>query len=482
MPDIKFGAWTPDSPSIEASMTEAKNCLWANGSYRQFTPLATAGDALASTPVGAIRVFDSGGNAYIYAGTATGLYRRSGTSWVDESSAAYSVSGDGYWRFAQFGNSVLATNLNSPLQIATVGGTFEDVSDAPRAKTIGVINNFVVLGSVITSNFSPVTLAWSAIGDPTDWPTYLTIDALSKQSSRESLDASYGEVNFISNGEFSGLAFQERGISRLDYVGGNQVFRIETYEKSRGAYTPNGNIQIDDLTYFISQDGFYVTNGQEVKPIGYGAVDNYFHDNLNTAKLHLVTVTADQRKKIIYWSYPSSSSSTPDKILAYNYADKKWTRAEMACNLLFPSVGIATSLDAMDATYASIEDVTPPFDSRYWQGGDLKAGGFSTNALADFTGTALTAVLEGTEVMLNEGGVCRIMSVFPVTDGVDVSVSVGTRDTLAGSVVYGPETSAGRTGWAAQRATGRFHRIRTTISGGFTRAYGFDVKFSGVGR
>ena len=284
MAELKFGAWTPDRTPRGSELVTASNCVPVNGIYEQFLGASTSGAALAAVPIGGFHAYDGEGSAYVYAGTATNIYQAGTSSWTDKSrSGGYTTQADTVWRFTQYGKFVLAANLNEPIQIATIGGNFADLgSDLPRAKTLGIIRNFVVAGDIMAlEGYLPNSIQWSAIDDPTDWPIPLTLDALAKQSGKQDLNAIYGNVNFIGNGERFGTVLQERGVSRVSYIGGNAVFQFDTFEKTHGAFTKGGNVQVDDIVYYLSEHGFFKTDGHEVKDIGYGKVNQTFLADFN---------------------------------------------------------------------------------------------------------------------------------------------------------------------------------------------------------
>src|SRR5579871_6261300 len=144
------------------------------------------------------------------------------------------------------------------------------------------------------------------------------------------MNLAYGAVQKIVRGQLYGLVFQENAISNFYYVGGNTVFQINTYEKQRGCYCPNGVVQVGGMAYFIHSSGFFVTDGASVEPIGHDQVDNTWLDDVNTQYLSNVRGSHDVANKCIWWTYPSLTSTllggfvVCDKVIVYNYADKRW--------------------------------------------------------------------------------------------------------------------------------------------------------------
>ena len=288
---VRFAEWLPDLAAYDSpGLTEAKNVIPAEAVYKPYLPISGVGTALAARPQGATSALDSSGNAFFYAGTATKLYVRSGSSFTDKSGAVtFTTASAGFWRFGQFDTTLIATNYADVPQRITVGsgGNFANLAvtgTAPRARHIGIVNRFVVLGdtSEAVNGAVPNKLQWSAIDDETNWPTPGSATALSLQSGEQFLNGDYGPVRSIVGGDQYGIILQRSGVTRQTYVGGNVVFQFDTIEKNRGAFYPNATVSVGRLTFFRSSDGFFVTDGVQVLPIGLNKVDNHFADTIDT--------------------------------------------------------------------------------------------------------------------------------------------------------------------------------------------------------
>ena len=471
---LPFGEWTPDIPDIETpGLTEAKNVVPADASYRELLSLNSTGDALDTRCLGAIAASASDSSVVVYAGDAAKLYKRNGTAW-DTVGSGFATTG--YWKFAQYNNHVLATNFVDPVQISTVGGvSFSAASGAPAARHLGVIRDFVFAGDISDATWGhvPHAVQWSAIDDPTDWPIPLTVDAASKQSSREELNAAYGPVKHIADGESFGLVFQERAITRFTYVGGAVVFQVQTYERTRGAYAPNGCVQVGNMTYFLAMDGFYATDGFNVQPIGANRVNSWFLKGVNLDSVDRITAAVDTAQNIVMWSYPSGSGE-PDRLVIYNYRENKWSYGEQTCELIFGGRSPGYTLDELDA-FGTLDEIGSSLDSAAWTGGYTIAQAFdTTHRLGEFTGAAKTAVLETGEVALNSPGRAFVSRVKPVVEAPGgMTVAVGSRDHTTENVAWTPATAIHpRTREATFRNDAFYHRARVTITGGFDSATG----------
>lgn len=488
---LKFPELYEDLPKLfNPGMAQSDNCLWSDGAYREFLALSTSGDALTARCQGAIASKDADGNTVLYAGDATKLYQRSGSSWTDKSGSTYSTQSIQFWKFRQFGSLVIATNFaNTPQKITIAGaGNFSDLTGAPKASHIGIINNFVFLGDTndATNGHLPYRVRWSAIGDATDWPTLGTTDASDKQSDAEELNPAYGRVRAITDGEQSGLVFQENAITRFTYVGGSAIFEVDTFERSRGLYGPFSFAQIGDIVIFLANNGFYLTDGVSVSSIGVGRVDSLVIDNIDASYPERVTTAIDYENKLVYFSYPDTSATngTPNKVVIYNYVEDKWTTASETLEMVFSSKSLGYTMDGLDSVSGSLDALPASLDSSVWTGGSPLAGGFDTShKVGSFDGAAKTATLDTAEAPLNDGGMAYVDGVRPLVEGGATTVTLLTRDLQTSSQSAGSAVSANsRTGIANFRSTARYHAARLSISGGFTSAVGADVLFEPAGQ
>lgn len=479
---LLFGEWLPDLPALgNPGLVEARNVIPVEESYTDFAELSPSGSTLAAACLGAFAAVDDAGDPEIYAGTATQLYERIGTAWTARS--AVTLSASAYWRFAQFDDEVFATDYTDNVRYKTIGAAANFATlTAPKARQIGVINRFLVLGDIDQgAGAIPYATQWSSIDAPTDFPTPGTSTARARQAGQQLLQAEHGAVTAIAGGQFWGLVFQKRAITRYTYVGGDVVFQIDNFERSRGCWCPQSHIQIGNLSYFFAHDGVWVTDGQSVKPLGDAKVDRWLTQRLNQGSLEFVTAGVDWANKCIYWLFPTIST-TPDTVLIYSLIRNRFAYAEQSAELIFPSFSEGTDMDSMDALYPSLDDLGISLDSSVWQGGVPTIMGFSGNQLGVFTGASKEATFETGEQDENPFGRIFIRGVRPLLTGnpTAVTVALATRDSQDNaSRTFGSAVSrTSRTGVCDFRTQGRFLSSRLVVTGGFDRVagLGFDAE------
>lgn len=487
---INFGEWLPDLPFYQnAGLVEAKNAIPVDKAYKDYITLSTSGDALTTTAMGAFAAINTAGDSFIYAGEASRLLVRNGTAWTTLNAAAttYNTASDGYWRFTQFDNLIIATNYADTIQAMTVGGATMGplgvLGTAPRARQIAVINRFVMAGDTdIVGGTTPHRVQWSGINTPTNWPTPNTVTARALQAGEQVLPAILGPVTAIGTGEFAAPIFQARGIHRFTYIGGDVVWQVNTYETTRGCWFPQSMAQVGNFYYFIAADGFYVTDGNIVTAIGNAKVDKFFLADCDQTYRERVTFAIDYVNKCVVWSYPnfSATNGQPNQLIIYNWAESRWAHAEDTMQLLFSSLAQGYTLDQLDALYTSIDVIPLSFDSAVWQGGANTMMAFGTDKkLGTFSGSSAAARFETGEADLNPFGRVFIRGVRPrVTGGpTNVTVTIGVRNNQDNEGrSFGTATQrTTRTGVCDFRTMARFASLRCDITGGFDRALGLDI-------
>ena len=256
---LQFTDWLPDQPANAGSLNDAKNVYPLGIGYGAF-PSAVDFSNAASETLNSVFVAKFGAVVEVFAGSATKLYKLNiGTLALADVSKSGGYSGDGVWRFEQFGNVVLACNDNARIQTWTIGSStaFADVAaTAPIAKDIAVVRDFVFAGNIGVGS-EPDKVQWSDINDETDWTSGAT------SQSDFQIIADGGNVQAITGGEF-GVILLEKSLVRCSYVGSPLFWQFDTISNGLGCLEGHSVAQYGNITFFLSDDGFYSTDGQTV--------------------------------------------------------------------------------------------------------------------------------------------------------------------------------------------------------------------------
>jgi hypothetical protein len=458
MPQIEYGEWLPDLPSLNnPGCTVAKNVIPANQSYEPMPSQSVFSNALDTTCIGAFSTRDADGNTVNFAGTATKLYRLTAGSYADVSIVGgYTTPADDRWHFTRFDNRLIATNFGDSIQTFTVnsGSNFANLSaGAPKARYIAnVDNNFVMVGNTydaVDGNM-PHRVRWCAFGDPTDW----TVSATT-QADYNDLNVSNGWVRGIVPGKFATI-FQERAIVRADPVGSPIVFQFTEIESEAGKGTniPGSIIKVGNISFYLGQDGFYAFDGNQSISIGAGKVDKTIWSEIDATNLDNVFSTAYPDRQFILWAIPATGNTSGrcNRIYIFNYASsalKRWSRIEdIDIELIFNYLSEGYTLDTLDTLTTNIDTFTTSLDDRSLTGQNMILSGFdSSHRQVTFSGPSMDAVLETQEVQFNPRGLSELKLVRPLVEGSGtVTIQDGTRHKQSDSVSYGTAASVNTTG------------------------------------
>jgi hypothetical protein len=481
---IPFPEWLPDLPDFEnPGCTVAKNVVPLGTSYGQFLGATVYSNALDARCQGAISTKDKDGVSLTFAGNATKLYKLSTAAYSNVSKVGgYTIGADEMWFFTRFNDFLIATNFNDAIQTFTLSSSsvFADLAaSAPKARYVATVRNFLVVGNTfdgIDGNI-PHRVRWSALDDPTSW----TVSATT-QSDYQDLDASNGWVKQVVSGDY-GVIFQERAISRMDYVGSPVVWQFRPVEIGRGTLASGSVIKVGNLIFYLGLDGFYVFDGNQSISIGENKVNRTFFNEVDLSYLSRISSTVDFDKQIIYWAYPATgnTSGRPNKIIMYNYSSNarmRWSFAEIEAEFIFTSLSEGYTLDTLDTLSSSLDSLPFSLDSRAYTGDNYILSGFnSDHKHVNYVGTALTATLETAEFQGGEGLYSEVMRIKPIYNGTTATVTmqVGTRNAFNSSTSFASAISVNSSGECPVRANARYHRFRVNISGGFNSAQGVEV-------
>lgn len=276
----------------------------------------------------------------------------------------------------------------------------------------------------------------------------------------------------------------EKAIVRATYSGLPLVFQFDKVVQNRGCNFPNSVCNSGSLTFFLSNDGFYAFDGQNLSPIGSEKVNEFFLGDFDSNFADRMSASVDPLNEVAMWSYTSTQSPTgqPDKIIMYNYVLNKWSIAEVEADYLAPIFSAGYTVDALDNLAATVDGLEIQLDSRFYKGGQYVFGGAYGDKIYAFSGAALTGTIETAEAPVSMGKHSIITRVYPYYEDGSVTMAIGTRNTQGDTVTFTGAGSENNEGFVPFRSQGRYHRARMTISGGWSKALGIDIEAREIGR
>jgi hypothetical protein len=409
---------------------------------------------------------------FTYSDTGTDIVSGADTGTV---TFQYVTPANQRWRFTQFGNVLIAANGGNRLQGFNVNSAsnFSDLAaDAPQSRYVTVVRDFVVSGYVNDSTIRANRVQWSALGDESSW----TNSATTQADFQDIPDG--GAVVGLTGGEF-GLVFMDRSIHRMSYVGSPLVFQFDNISRNQGCYEANSIIQYGGTSFFLSDNGFYACDGQQIIPIGNEKVNRFFFDDVDEGLLPLMSAAIDPARKLVIWAYASTSSATVDKLLIFNYEIGKWTSGTTDASRVATSSTPSFTLEGLDV-FGDLEDIQSSFDSRIWLGGKMQFAGVKDTKVVTFSGPNNTAYIETGDIEV-PGTTSAITMAKPIVDNGSGNVALVSRRLLSEQVVFGTQSVADAENRVSIRGVGRYHRLQLTPTGQWKTTVGIDIDLNGLG-
>ncbi len=450
-----FGDWLPDQGYFNNNGIMQCLNISPSATYAPFRALNPAKAALPDEVLNAFSVKDDNGNPHSFCGTRTKLYKLTAGIW-DEVGRGYSTADDGTWVFIRYGNFIVATNAANNIQKFDLSSDaeFSDLAgNPPKAKFMAVIGDFLVLGNL---NTGANKIKWSGLNDLEEW-------RIGKKESGEQIMKSGGGITGISDGEF-GLIFQETFISRMDYQSGIFIFTFHTIERGIGCIAAGSIVQFGIRTFYLSLNGWYVTDGTQSVPIGGGKFDKHFFKLLDQTALHRISAAIDPINKFVFFSYPAAGNNDgmPNRILIYNWDLGRASEVELEHEFIFTSLSEGMTLEQMDGL-GDLETIPVSLDSRIYQGGARSLAAFTPNhELGFFNGDILEAVIETGEIQLTPGKETQVKEVWPYCDG-SIKIDVGYRNNHQDTVSYSGDVDVNSNGFAPFTIRNRLHRFKLIL-------------------
>lgn len=300
------------------------------------------------------------------------------------------------WRFAKFGSSVIAAPTNNgtgtaiQLQSRAGSGNFANLVtsvDRPAPKFITVSRSHLVGahnlangGAGVYASADPYQFMWSARNNAAE---------MTPGTDR----AGFGRVN-DANGEIVAVAgfkeffllFQEFGVTRATWIGGDAVWELQEIASSgfgiaNAAWQDSIVVSDRDVYYLANSGPAVIRNGEAAEILGAGATRRYLTDLLDgdgwaPDPMGTVVGVFDVRSNCVVWSY--SRLTAVRACLLYHPPTDRFslvTTPESEAALRAEGVGLARKLST---TYQLAQIVLFAM-----QGSDLQALRFDVSSLRE---------------------------------------------------------------------------------------------------
>lgn len=482
---VAFTAWEPDTADLNTQDTgDISNVLCSSDSYLPFPDLQPFTSALASKPLGYFTARSLSGAITIFAATTTKLYKMDNTTlaWTDISKPAttYGATDVARWSFEQFGEYVIAVNLNDNPQYFQLGisTTFVDLPGSPpRASFVRAWGDFLVLMQLATN---PNRVQWSALNDITGW----TVGT----NNSDFQDFPEGGVVQGSSRATNPIIILEKAIYLGTFVPGSSViFSFVKIHDGRGAKSPYSIVSRGENTFFADEGGFFQIGADgSVGGIGFEKVDRTYFGQLAASDVATMVGAIDPFYTRAYWTFDLTGAGSYNFILIYDWVQQRWSIASQVNVGIFPAATAGYTLESLDTVSSSIDALPYSLDSKVWQGGaPILAGWSSDYRLGFFNGTAKEATLTTQEQGDLAGTITMLSSFYGVVDTDSYTVAIGSRMTRGAPQSWTGELSPHPlTGRVTKMLAARFLSLRLKIPAGttWTHAQGLEIPSQPAGK
>lgn len=166
------------------------------------------------------------------------------------------------------------------------------------------------------TDFDPMLVRWSDQENPYQWVPDITNQAGEFRLSH----GSYIATTINTRQEI--LVLTDSTLYSMQYLGPPYIWGFQVLMDSVSVMGPNTVITINNITYWMGTDKFYMYSGRvETLPC---ALRQYIFDDINKDQSWQVTVGGNEGFNEIWWFYCSTNSVVVDKYVIYNYLDRVW--------------------------------------------------------------------------------------------------------------------------------------------------------------
>lgn len=420
---LTFGPYEPDkAPYQTDGLTDMGNAYASPNGYRPVGQFAGFTPTMPEAFNGATAFVNSEGNGFLMAGSDDSLYRYSGLSWTSLGSG-YSTGQR--WQFTQFSDVAIAVNAGETQEIDLITGAVTVVPDAPSATCVATVRDFVVYGQ---ANGQTNMVQWSGFGNQDD-----NTPGVNQAGFQPMLTG--GSVQGIAGGEY-GVIVQRSRIVRMTYTGDADIpFQFDEISANIGAVSKGSIAQAGRMIFFLSDRGFQMCDGNEVKSIGFQRVDDTFAKLYPRQALETMWTAIDPRRNVVAWLVPGS----PGLILLYDWVQDRWSNIRMNAIGLFSGFSANISLEALDILYPDgIDSIPYSLDDPRFAGGDpLFLVVDPLSEIGTLTGPNMAAYFQIPYQEFNQGRRTRIANSRPIGN-----CTSGLTLTLAGRLRLGDEDTS----------------------------------------
>ena len=322
--------------------------------------------------------------------------------------------GAGTWGAGGWGEAATLSDSNQ-LRLWSIDNFGEDLVACPRSgglyywdNTDGVDTRAVAFSSLTNSNLAPTKGFQVIVSDVDRHVLVLGSDPISGTSRTGSIDPlliswcdqenilewqprstnTAGSLRASAGSEIIGglrarqetLIWTDTALYSLQFIGAPFTFGLNLVNQGVSLIGPNAAINTPSGIYWMDRKGFYNYTGS-VAPLP-SSVHSYVFDDFNEGQAYQFFAFLNKQFDEVGWFYCSSSSTTIDRYVTYNYVESTWAIGQLARTAWldegiesYPrATGKSNSSDYLYKQETGNDDDGSPMDSVYVESGDFDLG------------------------------------------------------------------------------------------------------------
>ncbi len=343
---LQLAGFVPDAdPTTPGVLLDCNGWIPSQKGMRTAYGASDAGyAALGATCTGFYFSRLTDGTAKCYAGTATGLFELSGTTWTDRDGGASLTSGVN-WRFATLGNVTYASNIYNKILKATTA-EFSSVTEAPKAALLATSFGFLIAANYDDGTATPDGVYWSAQFNADDW----TADVATQCGFTRLLDTP-GEITALRTINEQVVAYKQRSMYLGVYQGQGPYFWVyRLLSADIGAVSQESVVDVGYAHFFVGYNDLWMFNGSVPQSIGAGVREWFFRD-VDRANLSKIQGLYDRDHGLVYWFYPvPGGAGALTKFIVYNVMTQRWGAGSLAIEWAAEALTPTTTWDSWAGT------------------------------------------------------------------------------------------------------------------------------------
>jgi hypothetical protein len=394
--------------------TDARNIRFLDGYAYQFYGHGEVYNSPSVVPQYVLPITITGTRYWIYATAAkTYAVTQSGGSAAVHTDITHATPRTGTansWTYAVIGGIPVlnAGDGKVPMSWDTnLSNKFIDLANfaarADSCKAIRAYKNFLVaLNVTIAGVNKPFLVKWSHPYDPgsisASWDE---TDATKDAGQTDLAEATSPIVDGLPLRD-SFIIYTENSTHRMDYVGGQGVFRFSKIMGMSGMLNRNCAVEFDGWHFVVTGSDVIIHDGQSATSVLDKMTRRSFFQTIDVTNRSMVFAFKNPFLNEIFLAYPSIGASACDKAMVYNFVDKTVSFRDLP-NLNHANYGsVSNDLGGLwsqdsdswdsDLTFWNGPDYTPDTARVLMASIDQKL--YMLDASASFNGTLPTAYIE----------------------------------------------------------------------------------------